>query len=153
MFYIYLVQAGVIQLLIDIEWHNTTCFYSVTQKTTIMIIIKEERNVCLYFVAFSVQNGITFINHYFIISVLLHNSTDQLINASVSDLLFNIQDVFTIIYFFTGNFELHFMNKQCKFQNIIPQNITVWYTFVHIHCYGVFHIHVYTFCIYLIHFN
>lgn len=89
-----------------------------------MIIIKEEWNVCLYFVAFSVQNGITFINHYFIISVLLHNSLDQLINASVSD-LFNIQDVFTIIYFFTGNFELHFMNKHCKFQNIIPQNITV----------------------------
>lgn len=89
-----------------------------------MIIIKEEWNVCLYFVAFSVQNGMTFINHYFIISVLLHNSAVQLINASVID-LFNIQDVFTIIYFFTGNFELHFMNKHCKFQNIIPQNITV----------------------------
>lgn len=63
-----------------------------------MIIIngyyyKEKWNVCLYFVAFLVQNRITFINHNFLISIfiLLHNSADQLINASVSD-LFNIPD-------------------------------------------------------------
>lgn len=61
-----------------------------------MTIIKEEWNVCLCSVAFLVQNGNTVINHNFIISVLLHNSADQLINASFSD-LFNIQDVFTII--------------------------------------------------------
>lgn len=61
-----------------------------------MTIIKEEWNVCLCFVAFSVQNENTVINHNLIISVLLHNSADQLTNASFSD-LFNIQDVFTII--------------------------------------------------------
>lgn len=55
---------------------------------------KEEWNVCLSFVAFLVQNRITFISHNFIISIfiLLHNSADQLINASVSD-LFNIPDI------------------------------------------------------------
>lgn len=54
------------------------------------------------------------------IFILLHNSADQLINASISD-LFNIPDT--------------------KFQNKF-QNITVWCTFVQIHSQDVSHIHV-----------